>query len=79
MQRGDVVHTAVVKRPPLIKRGDHVTILVEVRGIKVRAEGIALKSGSRGQRMPVQNIRSKQRLQSIVKDAHTVSIQMGGA
>ncbi|MDX8387686.1 MAG: flagellar basal body P-ring formation chaperone FlgA [Ghiorsea sp.] len=78
MRQGDVVHTLVVKRPPLIKRGDQVTILVEVSGIKVRASGIALKSGSLGERMLVQNVRSKQRLQSIVKDAHTVSIQMGG-
>ncbi|MDQ6977419.1 MAG: flagellar basal body P-ring formation chaperone FlgA, partial [Ghiorsea sp.] len=68
----------IVKRPPLINRGDHVTILVEIAGIQVRAEGIALKSGSRGDRMLVQNIRSKQTLQSIVQDAHTVSIAVGG-
>lgn len=78
MRRGDVVVSTIVKRPPLIKRGDRVTILVELGGIKVRAEGIALKSGSRGDRMLVQNINSKQTLHSIIKDAHTVSIPMGG-
>ncbi len=79
MRKNDVVVSSIVKRPPLIKRGDHVTILVKTSGIQVRAEGIALKSGSRGDRMLVQNIRSKQTLQSIVQDAHTVSITMGGA
>ena len=78
LAKGDVVRTSVFKRPPLIKRGDHVTILVKHQGIQVRAEGVALRSGSRGDRMLVQNLRSKQTLQSIVKDAHTVSIQMGG-
>ncbi|MDQ7002199.1 MAG: flagellar basal body P-ring formation chaperone FlgA [Ghiorsea sp.] len=79
MRRDDVIVSSVVKRPPLIKRGDHVTIVVKTAGIQVRAEGIALRSGSRGDRMLVQNIRSKQTLQSIVQDAHTVSISMGGA
>lgn len=78
MRRDDVIISTVVKRPPLIKRGDRVTILVELNGIKVRAEGIALKSGSQGDRMLVQNISSKQTLHSIIKDAHTVSIPMGG-
>lgn len=76
LRRGDVLVSSIVKRPPLIKRGDMVTILVQFNGIQVSAEGIALKSGSRGDRMPVQNIRSKQTLQSIVQDAHTVSIPM---
>ena len=79
MRKGAVVATSWVKRPPLIQRGDHVTIVVHTGTIQVRAEGIALKSGSKGDRMLVQNIRSKQTLQSIVQDAHTVSITMGGA
>ncbi len=79
MHRGDTVLSTIVKRPPLIQRGDHVTILVETSGIQVRAMGVALKSGSRGDRMPVRNIRSKQTLQSTVQDAHTVAIRMGGA
>jgi|GEM_PF-1938956 len=75
MRSGEVIVSSLVKRPPLIKRGDSITILAEVGGISVRAEGIALKSGSRGDRLPVQNIRSKQTLHSIVRDAHTVSIE----
>lgn len=75
MRNGEVIVSSLVKRPPLIKRGDSISILAEVGGIRVRAEGIALKSGSRGDRLPVQNIRSKQTLQSIVRDAHTVSVE----
>ncbi len=79
MRKGEVITSGMVKRPPMITRGDHVTIVVNTGGIMVRAEGIALKSGSRGDRMLVQNIRSKQTLQSIVRDKHTVFIPMGGA
>lgn len=78
IRKGSVIVSSQVKRPPLIKRGDVVTILVEVGGIKVRAEGVALKSGSRGDRMLVKNTRSKQTIQSIVEDAHTVSVHLGG-
>ena len=78
MRQGEIVTSSVVKRPPLIKRGDHVTILVEAAGIKIRAAGMAMKSGNKGDRMLVQNVRSKQTLHSIVKDAHTVLIHMGG-
>jgi len=78
LRKNQVVLSTQFKRPPLITRGDSVSILAEVSGIKVRAAGIALKSGSRGDRMLVKNIRSKQTLQSIVQDAHTVSVFTGG-
>ncbi len=79
LHKGSVLVSHYTQRPPLIQRGDIVTILAKVAGILVRAEGIALKSGSRGDRMLVKNIRSKQTLQSIVQDAHTVSVFVGGA
>ncbi len=79
LRQGSVLVSSYVKRPPLIQRGDVVSIVAKVAGIQVRAEGIALKSGSRGDRMLVRNIRSKQTLQSTVQDAHTVSVFVGGA
>ncbi len=78
LRKGSVVLSTYVQRPPLIQRGDMVTIIAEVAGIKVCAEGIALKSGSRGDKVLVKNIRSKQTLQSIVKDQHTVAVFVGG-
>jgi len=79
MRRGDVILSTQVVRPPLIQRGDYVTILVSLNGLKVRVAGVALKSGSRGDRLLVQNIRSKKTLQSIAQDAHTVTVFIGGA
>ncbi|HID36682.1 MAG TPA: flagellar basal body P-ring formation protein FlgA [Ghiorsea sp.] len=78
LPKGSVVLSTQMQRPPLIQRGDLVTILVKVAGIQVRAAGIALRSGSRGDRMLVKNVRSKQTLQSIVQDKHTVTVFSGG-
>jgi flagella basal body P-ring formation protein FlgA len=79
LHKGDVIYSSSVKQPPLIRRGDLVTIVARVGSISVRAEGKALKSGSRGDRLLVQNLRSKQMMQAIVMDANTVHVRTGGA
>jgi len=79
LHKGDVVYSVNVKQPPLVKRGDLVTIVVNIGSISVRAEGKALKAGSRGDRLLVQNLRSKQMVQAVVMDANTVYVQTGGA
>ena len=79
LHKGDAVYSPYVKRPPLVKRGDLVTIVVTIGSISVRAEGKALKAGSRGDRLLVQNLRSKQMVQAVVMDANTVYVQTGGA
>jgi len=79
MHKGDAVYTVSVKQPPTIKRGDIITIIAQIGTISVRAEGKALKSGSRGDRLLVQNLRSKQMLQATIVDANTVHVITGGA
>jgi len=79
MHQGDVVYSTSVKRPPMIKRGDIINIVAQVGPVSVRAAGKALKSGSRGDRLLVQNLRSKQMLQATIVDAHTVHVLTGGA
>jgi len=79
MHKGDAVYSAYVKQPPMIKRGDIISIIAQVGTISVRAEGKALKSGSRGDRLLVQNLRSKQMLQATIMDANTVHVIIGGA
>lgn len=79
MHKGDAVYSVSVKQPPMIKRGDIITIIAQVGPISVRAEGKALKSGGRGDRLLVQNLRSKQMLQATIVDRHTVHVFIGGA
>jgi len=79
LHKGDVVYSSSVKQPPLIRRGDRVTIVARIGAIAVHAEGRALRSGSRGDRLLVQNLRSKQTVQATIEDAHTVIVPSGGA
>jgi len=76
LHANDVVFSHMVKRPPLIKRGDRITILAGNASFSVRAEGEAMKSANKGERILVQNMRSKQRVQAIVVDAHTVQVHI---
>ena len=72
----DVVFSHMVKRPPLIQRGDRIMIVAGNDSFSVRAEGKAMKSASAGEKILVQNMRSKQRVQAIVVDAHTVQVKI---
>ena len=73
---GDVVSSYAVKRPPLIKRGDRVTIIVGNGSFLVRAAGKAMQAAGLGEKVLVQNMRSKKRIEAIVLDAHTVRVQI---
>ncbi|MDX8396551.1 MAG: flagellar basal body P-ring formation chaperone FlgA [Mariprofundaceae bacterium] len=79
LHKGDVVYSAFVKRPPLIQRGDIVTIIAKYGNLSIRAEGRAMKAAGKGERLLVMNVRSKQRLQAVVLDAATVLVRSGGA
>jgi len=72
----DVVYSLAVKRPPLIKRGDRVTMIVGNGSFLVRAAGKAMQAAGLGEKVLVQNMRSKKRIEAIVIDAHTVRVQI---
>ncbi|MDQ6994634.1 MAG: flagellar basal body P-ring formation chaperone FlgA [Mariprofundaceae bacterium] len=76
MHAHDVVFSSMVKRPPLLQRGDRVSIVAGNDLFSVSADGIAMRSGSLGEKILVQNMRSKERVQAIIMDAHTVKVHI---
>ena len=64
----------IIELPPLVKRGDLVTIIVESEGLKVTARGLVKKKGRLGERIPVVNVDSKKVLYARVVDSNTVKI-----
>jgi len=76
LHTGDVVFSNAVRRPPLIKRGDRVTMIVGNGSFSVRAAGKAMQAAGLGEKVLVQNMRSKKRIEAIVIDAHTVRVQI---
>jgi flagella basal body P-ring formation protein FlgA len=66
----------MVEKPRIISRGQRVTILAQVGGIEVRTSGKALAHGTAGQRISVQNIKSKRKLEGTVLASGEVKIDI---
>jgi len=78
MHQGDLLLSNHMKRPPLIKRGDIVTIILDVGGLHLRTQGKAMRSASRGQRVQVKNLRSQEVVQAVVEGAGAVRVLYRG-
>jgi len=78
MEKGDLILTSFVKRPPLIKRGELVRIMLDMGGLHIRTEGKALRTAGRGERLLVRNLRSNEVVQAIAEAAGTVRVNLNG-
>jgi flagella basal body P-ring formation protein FlgA len=72
---GVVLRSDLVELPPLVERGDVVSILAESEGLRVSAMGIAKESGCRGGRIRVVNMDSKKGVYARVVDSNTVKVE----
>jgi flagella basal body P-ring formation protein FlgA len=64
-----------IERPPLIKKGDRVTIVAESSTLLVTASGIAQDQGSAGDQILVRNHMSDKDIIASVVDASTVKVE----
>ncbi|MBL0731452.1 MAG: flagellar basal body P-ring formation protein FlgA [Desulfosarcina sp.] len=69
-----VLRTDLVELPPIVKRGDVVTIIAEAGGLRVTALGKIKKKGHRGERLKVMNLDSKKEIYARVVDSNTVRV-----
>ncbi len=58
IREGEVIRKELVISPYLVRRGERVSVFLNYRGIRIRAEGIAIDSGRLGERVRVKNERS---------------------
>jgi flagella basal body P-ring formation protein FlgA len=63
-----------VEIPPVVKRGDVVSVVAESAHLKVSAKGRAKENGSVGDRVKVVNLRSKKVIYALVVDDRTVRV-----
>ena len=63
-----------IELPPLVKRGDLVTIIARSNGLKITTLGQVKKKGRLGDRIPVVNLDSKKILHARVIDSNTVKV-----
>ncbi len=78
LRAGQPIYRSYVRRPKLLRRGDRVTMIADIGGLKVRAAGKVMQSAGAGERILVRNISSRKVLQAIVLDAATVRVIRGG-
>ena len=61
---------------PLFKCGDKLTISAALKGVKVKAQGLALEDGYPGKSIKVQNLTTKKQIEGIVKNSQLVEAKI---
>ena len=75
---GAILTPAGVEVPPLIERGNPVTIISVTGSVQVSAPGVARASGGLGEVIPVENTTSRQIVYGEIIDSDTVLVLVGG-
>lgn len=71
---GEVLREGMLEHPPLIRKGDHVTLLVETPKIRITALGEAKEEGRKGEKIRLVNLTTKREVLGRVLDSETVEI-----
>ncbi|NCC67884.1 MAG: flagellar basal body P-ring formation protein FlgA, partial [Clostridia bacterium] len=69
-----VVTDRMIENPPLVKRGDSVTIVAQGGGVRATAAGKARQKGCLGDRIAVVNLDSQRTIYAQVVDGRTVAV-----
>ena len=70
-----ILRNEYLEIPPLIKKGDIVSIIAESNDLRITTIGIAKEKGKRGSRIIVENISSKKEIYAYIVDESTVKVE----
>jgi flagella basal body P-ring formation protein FlgA len=70
----EVLRLSMVEEPPLVNRGDRVTLLIENDQFKITALGEVREIGRKGDRIKLVNLTSKREVYGTVLDSTTVRV-----
>ncbi len=68
--------TAMIRKPRIIKRGQHVSIIATAGGMEVRMAGKALAHGAVGDRIRVLNLKSKKKVEGTVTSSGDIRVDI---
>lgn len=71
-----VLSNTMITSQKVIKRGDRIAIISKFGGIVVRATGIALSDGAKGEKIRVRNTSSKREIEAYVSDKQQVLVAL---
>lgn len=75
MNIGQPMMQAMLKWPELIEPGAPITIITDMKGVKIKTEGTALEAGRLHERIRVRNNNSRKVIRARVIDANTVEVE----
>lgn len=73
---GTVLNPANLAAKKLVKSGERVTLILNIDGLSVTSEGVALQSARRGQVIKVKNPQSNRIIEGVVSGAGRVRVNM---
>jgi len=72
---GEIIFSSIIEIPPLIYKGNKVTIIAESNALIIKTTGIAQSDGYPGEQIRVKNAMSHKIIQATVVDETTVKVQ----
>ena len=72
--RGELLNSNVLKKSPLVKNGDRVTLIVEKGSLRITAPGIVKEKGYKNSAVKAINAQSKKVVYGRVIDEHTLKV-----
>ena len=74
LQSGKILYSHFVVLPPLVQRGDLVTILAKTENVQISAPGEIKNKGGKGEVVKVKNLMSRREIFARVVDSVTVAV-----
>lgn len=71
---GEILDPHSVRAPPLVRRGQTVTLIVRSGGLSVHAAGIVLGDAGLDERVSVRNAATSRMLQGVVRSSETIEV-----
>ncbi len=74
LSAGTHLTQSMVRLPRVVSRGDKITMIVSIGSLEVRSSGKALQDGIVGQRIALQNVKSRRRVEGWVQTDGSVRV-----
>lgn len=74
ISKGALITSDIIEKPPIIKQGDLITIVLESQKFKITTQGKAIENGTKGQTIKVINTSSMREILAQVIDEKTVKV-----
>lgn len=71
---GEILKEGMLDNPPIIRKGDHVTLLIETPKFRITALAEAKEEGGKGEKIRLVNLTTKKEVSGRVLDSETVEI-----